>query len=358
MNTKNDNKNISEKKGKALTPNYGKLTFKEKLTKRLRNELAGRIDKTFLQFKAYPCYWHYKFNKEKAASNSEQFLTQKPDYGAGIGHQLANWNSGFYFANYFGLKFAHTPFSAPKWEDLLGFGEGEIWAQELIDSSDFKKVRLPRFDSNDSKQIQLTHDIIKSYAGEKVLFLFEMNQGYTNQFETAPLLSKKFFEAEARKNDQYIFDTNCFNIAIHIRQRMAIESDVAWQERGLDNHYFAQVLKSTLSALSDLKSTKKIEIFLFSQGVESDFPEFTEFANVHFCMDMNPYDSFLHMVKADLLISSKSSFSYKPALISKGIKICPKTFWHYYPESADYIQADNQGNFDLESLNNQLSLIV
>jgi hypothetical protein len=350
----NDKKNPSQKKVDALAPNYGKLTFKEKLTKRLRNEFAKIVYNTYFQFKAYPSYWHYQLNKKKIVNSEEHYLTQKPDYGAGIGHQLANWNSGFYFAGLFGLNFAHTPFSAPKWESLLGFGEGEVLAQDLMDSSEFKKVRLPRFDSNNAQQIQLISNIIKSYSSEKVLFLFEMNQGYANQFETAPLLSKKFFEAEARTNDKFIFNKNVFNIAIHIRQRMKIENDVTWKYRGLDNSYFAQVLKSTLRTLD---SSKKIEIYIFSQGLESDFPEFSEIANIHFCLDMNPYDSFLHMVNADLLISSKSSFSYKPALISKNIKICPKTFWHFYPDTSDYIKADNQGAFDLDGLNNQLGLI-
>ena len=44
------------------------------------------------------------------------------------------------------------------------------------------------------------------------------------------------------------------------------------------------------------------------------------------CSDMDEYMSFAHLIYADLLITSKSSFSYKPALMNTGIKVCPGNF--------------------------------
>lgn len=60
---------------------------------------------------------------------------------------------------------------------------------------------------------------------------------------------------------------------------------------------------------------------------------------------MNAKDSFLHIVYADVLITSKSSFSYKPALINRGLKICPENFWHGYPKSDDFVLTDEEGRF-------------
>lgn len=325
------------------SPNYGRSSFKEKLIRNLKSRFSQFINNTSLQYKAYPAYWHYKCNKRKSdIKESVFYLTQKPNYGAGIGHQLANWNSGLYYSQVFGCKFAHSSFSSPKWEQLLGYNENEVNAYELIQNKTFKKVSLPRFDKN---HIPLIQKIINSYKGKKILFILDTDQGYGNQYETYEILSEKFFKASARKEDKLIFEDKAFNIAIHIRRRMKIETDEVWENRGLNNSYFVSVLEKVLSVL---QTTKKINIYLFSQGEKGDFKEFEKFSNLHYCMDMNPYDSFLHMVFADVLISSKSSFSYKPALISKGIKICPKTFWHLYPSTPDFIQADNQGNFDIE----------
>ena len=116
-----------------------------------------------------------------------------------------------------------------------------------------------------------------------------------------------------------------------------------WQ----DNSYFKNVLNNVLSTI---KKNQECKIYLFSQGNIEDFSEFKNIRNLVFCLDMNPYDSFIHMCYADILITSKSSFSYKPALISKGIKICPCNFWHKYPNEIDFILADDIGNFNHEQL--------
>ena len=59
---------------------------------------------------------------------------------------------------------------------------------------------------------------------------------------------------------------------------------------------------------------------------------------------MDAIDSFMHMVYADLLITSKRPFSYKPALLNRGVKVCPENFWHGYPDSEYWIMVDNDGN--------------
>ena len=82
---------------------------------------------------------------------------------------------------------------------------------------------------------------------------------------------------------------------------------------------------------------------MFSQGKKEDFLEFTEFQNIHFCLDMGAQESFLHMVYADVLITSKSSFSYKPALLNRGIKFVPVDFWHGYPKEKNWILLNETG---------------
>jgi hypothetical protein len=81
-----------------------------------------------------------------------------------------------------------------------------------------------------------------------------------------------------------------------------------------------------------------------------DFLYFEALGNVELCLDMDAQSSFLHMVYADLLITSKSSFSYKPALLSRGIKVCPRNFWHGYPERYDWLLADENGSLDARSI--------
>ena len=319
----------------------------------MRGLFADKIYNTPLQFRSYIAYWNYRLNKKNhsALAGKQHYLAEKPNYGAGIGHQLANWNTSFYYSRLYNLIFAHFPFSNEKWEHFLGFGENETNALTLLKDPGFKKVRLPRFNSENEKEVALIGKIILSYRRDKILFLLEQDQAYARQCDTSADLSRKFFAAGARKANKLLYDAGDFNIAIHIRRgdivAMKQTGDSNWQERWLNNDYYVAVLKQVLGLLT---ISRNIRVYLFSQGVRGDFPEFEQFNNIHFCLDTNAYDSFLHLVCADLLISSKSSFSYKPALLSKGIKLCPANFWHAYPASPDFVLVDDNADFDKKKL--------
>jgi len=309
----------------------------------------------------YPSYWHYLFNMKDSKSNDTNYFGARPNPGAGIGHQIANWIAGYWFAKQFGLKFAHIPFAQSSWEQFLGFGDKEKTAEELIKKQGYRKVLLPLFDEFNNTEVTLIKSIIASYNSQRVVFWAEQDQFYRNQFGVMNEIIDKFYKAKARENDKLIYSKDNFNIAIHVRRGDIVlgqESNnqnilMRWQT----NEYFETVLSEVIEKI---KQIKPIAIYLFSQGDRKDFSVFEQFENIHFCLDMDAQNSFLHMVYADLLITSKSSFSYKPALLNNGIKVCPKDFWHGYPETSDWILANEKGLLVDEGVDNfyQRSLII
>lgn len=196
----------------------------------------------------------------------------------------------------------------------------------------------------------LNKRIIQSYEGKRVVFVAEQDQFYHDQFGVIEYIRKKFYSAPSRKNDRLTYSPDHFNIAIHVRRGdiMTDANNPNLTMRYLSNDYFEKVLKQVID---NINVNKPIHIYFFSQGKPEDYPEFAEFPNLHWCLDMGAQDSFLHFVYADLLITSKSSFSYKPALLSYGIKVCPRDFWHGYPLGKDWILCDNNGRFDITQLN-------
>lgn len=296
----------------------------------------------------YRSYWHLLTHKNNHKSISKCYYAARPNPSAGIGHQMANWIAGLWYARQFGLKFAHIPFSTPQWDDFLGFGIGEKTVKDLKKQG-YKIRRLPLFNEIDKNEIELNKKIIQSYGGKKVVFIAEQDQFYREQFGVINELKKKFYNAPSRKNDSLIYSKENFNIAIHVRRGdiMLDPTNPNLVMRYLSNDYFENVLKQIVDNLSIYKP---IHIYFFSQGKQEDYPEFAKFSNIHWCLDMNAQESFLHLVYADLLITSKSSFSYKPALLNNGIKVCPKNFWHGYPNSKDWILCDNEGRFDINKL--------
>ncbi|WP_456379207.1 hypothetical protein [Lutibacter sp.] len=326
------------------------------LYKKIKNRLWGIVVARFRKYNFYPklykAYWHFYFNTSKNKKIAEtNYFSAIPNPGAGIGHQMANWIAGYWYAQQFGLNFAHIPFSTQQWGNFLGFGDNEIMVAELINKKGYKKVRLPLFNENNFKQIELIKKIIQSYAGNKVVFIAEQDQFYSNQFGVIQNIKQKFHHAVARKKMKLVFNQDYFNIAIHVRRGdITIGQETKNQNllmRWQNNEYFEKVLTAVVK---NLKTAKPIAIYLFSQGKKQDFKEFKKFKNIHYCLDMSAQDSFEHMVYTDLLITSKSSFSYKPALLSNGLKICPSNFWHGYPKTKDWILADEEGVFDVNQL--------
>jgi hypothetical protein len=304
----------------------------------------------------YGSYWHYSFLQKGAAHNNSSFYAARPNPAAGVGHQLANWIAGYWFAKQFGLAFAHIPFSNKKWDDFLGFGVDEVQMATLL-TNGYKKVRLPLFDEFNVEEVALQKKIITSYSNQKVVFVAEQDQFYKDQFGVIDAITQKFNTAPARLNEKILYDSSRFNIAVHVRRTVIIDNKVILEDeaaramRWLSNDYYEKVLKQVIENLS---IAKPISIYIFSTGRPEEFAEFSKYGDVHFCSDMDEYASFLHLIRADLLITSKSSFSYKPALMNDAIKVCPRNFWHSYPESKDWILVENDGNFDVS----QLSQIV
>ncbi|MDR3651539.1 MAG: hypothetical protein P4L34_01055 [Paludibacter sp.] len=302
----------------------------------------------------YQSFWHYLFNKKNKITKKESFYYgARPNPGAGIGHQMANWIAGYWFAKQFGLKFAHFPFTQNSWEQFLGFGDNEITAKKLVEEQGYKKVLLPLFHEFNSKEATLIKNIIASYSNKRVVFVAEQDQFYRDQFGVIDEIKDKFYKTKARDKDKLIYSKDNFNIAIHVRRGDIVEGQINHNQnllmRWQTNDYFKTALSTIIE---NLKPIKPIAIYLFSQGNRKDFADFEEFENIHFCLDMSAQDSFLHMVYADLLITSKSSFSYKPALLNNGTKVCPKDFWHGYPETSDWILTNEDGLLESEVVDN------
>lgn len=314
-------------------------------------ELVHYTKKTPFYLYIYRSYWHYLFSAKKEYNPTPgMYFAARPNPGAGIGHQMANWIAGYWWAKQLGLKFAHMSFSNQKWDNFLGFGEDEINIKQL-QKQGYKLRRLPHFSENDKASIDFVKRIMASYQGRKIIFWPPQDHGYKDQYGVMEDIQQKFYKAQARKNDKCIYSKDNFNIAIHVRRGdiMADSTNPNLTMRYLSNDYFEKVLKQVID---NLQTSQPVHIYFFSQGTSNDYLEFTHYKNLHWCLDMPAQDSFLHMVYADLLITSKSSFSYKPALLNKNIKVCPRNFWHGYPNKTDWILCENDGSFNTVQLKN------
>ena len=318
---------------------------KEKIKRRLRGKFVRTIDSLSWRYWLYPSYWHYRLHGKSGETDlSGLYHCSRPNAAAGIGHQVSNWAGGCHYAQVYGIKFAYIPFADKEWDNLLAFGAGETSLDELL-AKGWRTRRLPLIRHDNEREAALNSKIVKSYAGQRIVFVAEQDQFYYDLPKLQDVMQSKFYAADKTRDNGLVYTKEHFNIAIHVR-RGDILTDLSHPDlkaRYLANDYFERVLENVLDGVS---VARPVHIYFFSQGTPDDFKEFWHFANLHWCMDMSAYKSFEHLVHADLLITSKSSFSYKPALLSHGIKVCPPNFWHPYPSTQEWIVADSSGSFD------------
>ena len=328
----------------------------DKYKRTLNHKIILTLYNTPLYLLIYYSYWHSKLIQPAALINSHHYLTATPNKGAGIGHQMANWIAGVWFADFFNINYAHTEFTPELWENFLGFGESEVSVKNLTNKNGYKKVYLPLFNENNSEETDVIKKIIRSYSNcGKILFILEQDQFHYQQYKIIKKLKNNFFNAKARSKDKLVYSKNFYNIAVHIRRgdidKWKINGNKNLKMRWQDIDYFKNIIDQISKVLNGRKNYK---IYIFSQGEESDFNVLEELAPLNYCLKMTSIDSFLHMVFADLLVTSKSSFSYNPGLISNGIKIAPRNFWHGYPDN-NWIMADENGSFNIKELQNYVS---
>lgn len=338
-----------------------KMSKKKPFWLRVNNKLWNYTVKftknTPFKFWIYKSWWHYTFHSNKVNENFtptlEMYYGARINYFAGIGHQLANWIDGLHWAQNFHMKHVNFPFSNPRWENLLGFSYGETSIKELRKKG-YKVRRVPAFDENKPEEIAFVKRIMSTYTGEKVAFWPPQDHFDRDMYGVGTELRRRWDAAPARKEDKIIYDKDKFNIAMHVRRTVVIDGQVIEEygenkaKRWLANDYYEKVLKQVLESIHP---SKPVAIYIFSTGKPEEFAEFAQYGEVHFCSDMDEYMSFAHLIYADLLITSKSSFSYKPALMNTGIKVSPGNFWHGYPQNdPQWILCENDGTFDTEKL--------
>lgn len=263
--------------------------------------------------------WCFLLKKRPAkAHNCYITCTGKTD---GIGAQVQAIFSTMLFAQEFGMTYVHTPFDkvwgsgdAKEWEDFFNLGKSEI-AIDDIDTGSLNVVYIDqplfiRFKPNTLYVVQHCHSFADSGSNARL---------YSNIVDR--LVEK--YRSSPKEKDQLFNKSEKVNIAIHVRRGDVSETGIH-SERYTNNLHYKSLLNSLIKMLNELKIGSSIH--LYSQGSAKDFYDLEDF-NIHYHLDECVFTTFDNIVEADVIIMSKSTFSYTAALLSKAI-IIYEPFWH------------------------------
>jgi len=127
------------------------------------------------------------------------------------------------------------------------------------------------------------------------------------------------------KIDYPIRNDNVYRVAVHIR-RQDVQPCGNYRSRYLTNKHYLQLLERYVPPRDEIE--KDVEVTIFSQ--QQSFESMDVFRDMKFSvvLDTNRADTWMSMMVADLLILSKSSFSFVPALLNPHGRVIYTPLWH------------------------------
>lgn len=208
------------------------------------------------------------------------------------------------------------------WENLfnLGYGEARVDSgnPKVIDYSTFHP-RLYHFVINGLVRIKTRKPLPIECAGNKEFvfhpFFFYSDSHPDFYSRVIPELRKKYYCNKSPVENDVI------TVAVHMRR-----GDVGpeLKQRFTPIDAVCETVRQVKAILDH--NNANYGISLYSQGAASDFIGLQQLG-VELFLDIDPIWTMQQLVEADILIMSKSSFSYVAALISDGIKLY-EPFWH------------------------------
>lgn len=187
--------------------------------------------------------------------------------------------------------FEYTPFTRMEhnYDDDPKFLEKKEWLINFLDNFNLAKSNTPFAECNYHHMSGGGKIIAESKSLTKIKAIFRAN-----------------------KQKENYFDSDRFNIAIHVRRSNSHDSRID----GTDTP--DQMFLAIITALRRKYKDKNPLFHIFSQGSYSQF-KFYEANDTILRLNETIEDSFTSMVFADVLGTSRSAFSYVAGLLSEGV---------------------------------------
>ncbi len=242
----------------------------------------------------------------------------------GGGAQLLRQLSTIAFTNAFGFRYIHTPLTSvahnynndptwvDKWENFF----------QLSEFSDTKIEGKPVFQPFKSS-IDLTPALIKNNQAETDQFyrVYDFHSFLNRNIDYYENIRLKLRENYIRKRTpNLLFDENILNVAIHVRRGDINEKNYTGRFTS------AEKLKRVIQQIEAVLGSNNYKISIFCSEKQSDL-EKLESNHIQNIYHFDIFEVLDHLIGADVLVNSKSTVSYIPAIINQGA-IVYEPYWH------------------------------
>jgi len=280
----------------------------------------------------------------------------------GAGAQAHTIMSAMNFARSFGHTYVHTPFTeidhgdrpmeawVEAWENLFNLGQNE----ERCDARNPREINYSTFHPrlyhavcNALLKIGRARSRSKDkHAKKEFIFhpFFYFSDSHPESYVSLiPDLRKKYYRDRSPAKNRLM------TVAVHMR-RGDVTREHRWRFTPVDK--VCETIRLVKSLLETHQQDHRIS--LYSQGEAGEFEQLKQFGAELF-LDADAIWTMQQLIEADILIMSKSSFSYVAALISDGILVY-EPFWH--SPLSQWISLNRRGKFNTRTFSNQLERLI
>jgi hypothetical protein len=148
--------------------------------------------------------------------------------------------------------------------------------------------------------------------------VFESNINFYLNSESLKNIKNVFWKNKNRN----FFNNDKINVAVHIRRPNVHDSRIDGTDTKTE--YYFNVINIIKEKYKH--EEKSLLFHIYSQNDISDYDNFDK-TDIQFHLNENLFESFIGMVAADILVTSRSSLSYVAAILSDG-EIYYNSFWH------------------------------
>lgn len=233
-------------------------------------------------------------------SSSTKSLITNPYRFDGFGAQFIHIIGSILYAECNNLHYIYTPFTAMEhnYDNNPEFLRKKEWLINFIDNF----------------EINTAHDT--KYPPHAIDFL----ESHIEECSNSQALQKVRYIFRANKNINDYFNNENLNIAVHIRRPNEHDSRVDGTDTP-DN-----IFLNIINKLRIIYASKNPLFHIYSQGSNEDFQKFNA-PDIILHLNTSLEDAYIPLVLADVLVASRSTFSYTAGILSEGI-VYYIPFWH------------------------------
>ena len=271
----------------------------------------------------------------------------------GAGAQALGIVSAMLWAKGVGARYLHTPFS--RMDHAVG-GTREDWARRWETFLNLGHSETPA--PPDARLVSLEEFLRDPAAGTRPGAVVAARAFHWRKFQTAGALRTlrsplraKYRAARKSRIPLHRGPPGALTVAIHVRR-----GDITLEHPRRRQFYTHD--EPILNAIRSVRAIavaldRPVRINLYSEGPPEMFAAFAA-AGCELHLDGDAFEAFHNLVRADILVQAKSSFSYIAGLISTGLVLhepyVGSTGKTFYRPAPGWIVRDAAGAFDTQAV--------